>query len=96
MGGNKSNSRSSVDINILDIETLAQEHYREHGTIGLSVEVTIEELDRLHIVLQAPGGGFVDEPPIGEHILKCLVMEEMEVHRKSNSTLVTPTTVRWN
>ena len=100
MGGNKSNSRSSssVDINSLDIETLAQEHDREHGTIGLSVEVTIEELDRLHLVLQAPGGGFVDEPPIaiGEHVLKCLVLEEMEMHRKSNSTLATPVTARWN
>lgn len=99
MGGNKLNSRSSsVDVNSLDIETLAQEHDREHGTIGLSVEVTIEELDRLHLVLQAPGGGFVDEPPIaiGEHVLKCLVLEEMEMHRKSNSTLATPATARWN
>jgi len=99
MGGNKSNSRSnSADINILDIETLAQEHDREHGTIGLTVEVTIEELDRLHLVLQAPGGGFVDEPPIaiGEHVLKCLVLDEMEVHRKSNSTVATPATARWN
>ena len=99
MGGNKSNSRSnSADINILDIEALAQEHDREHGTIGLTVEVTIEELDRLHLVLQAPGGGFVDEPPIaiGEHVLKCLVLDEMEVHRKSNSTVATPATARWN
>lgn len=99
MGDNKSNSRSSsVDVNSLDIETLAQEHEREHGTIGLSVEVTIEELDRLHLVLQAPGGGFVDEPPIaiGEHVLKCLVLEEMAMHRKSNSTLATPATARWN
>jgi len=38
----------------------------------------VEELDRLHLVLQAPSGGLVEEPPIaiGEHIVRCLAMEE--------------------
>lgn len=95
-GGNKSNSRSSG--NNLDSKTIAQEHDREHGTIGLNVELTIEELDRLHLVLQAPSGGLVDEPPIaiGEHVLKCLASEEIESHRNSASTLAAPTTVRWH
>ena len=44
------------------------------------MELTIEELERLLLVLQAPNSGLVDELPvaIGEHILRCLVAEEMK------------------
>jgi len=56
----------------------------------------IEELDRLHLVLQAPSGGSVDEPPvaIGEHILKILAMEEMESRQGKPAN--TPMSHRWN
>jgi hypothetical protein len=99
IGGGGCGGRSSRNaVNNLDISTILQQHQREHGTIGLNVELTIEELDRLHLVLQAPSGGLVDEPPIaiGEHVLKCLALEELEVHRKSKSSLAGPTTIRWN
>jgi TBCC domain-containing protein 1 len=98
-GGGGGGGRSSRNaVNNLDIATILQQHQREHGTIGLNVELTIEELDRLHLVLQAPSGGLVDEPPIaiGEHVLKCLALEELEAHRKSKSPLAGPNTIRWN
>jgi hypothetical protein len=85
--------------NNLDVSDIEERHRREHGNIGLNVELTIEELDRLHLVLQSPSGGIANEPPIaiGEHILKCLAMEELEVHRKSkpSTTSTTPVSRRW-
>jgi hypothetical protein len=100
-GGSGGSSRDRSNRNVvhnIDITTILQQHQREHGTIGLNVELTIEELDRLQLVLQAPSGGLIDEPPvaIGEHVLKCLAMEELEAHRKSKSPLPTPNTIRWH
>lgn len=84
----------------LDASNIEEQQRREHGDIGLNVELTIEELDRLHLVLQSPGGGMVNEPPIaiGEHILKCLALEELDLHRKSSKSTTacpTPLTQRW-
>lgn len=97
-GGGDGGRPNRNAVNNLDIATILQQHQREHGTIGLNVELTVEELDRLHLVLQAPSGGLVDEPPIaiGEHILKCLALEELEAHLKSKSSLTSPTTIRWH
>ena len=79
----------------IDISSIDAQHKQDHGSIGLNIEITIEELDRLHLVLQAPSGGLVDEPPvaIGEHILKCLIEEEMEAHAGKAGN---PTSHRWN
>lgn len=85
-GGGSGSSKHDVHLysgnssSTIDIAHIEQEHLKEHGTIGLNIELTVEELDRLHLVLQAPSGGLVDEPPIaiGEHIVKCLAMEEMD------------------
>mmetsp|Transcript_25995 Transcript_25995/g.46878 ORF Transcript_25995/g.46878 Transcript_25995/m.46878 type:complete len:1240 (-) Transcript_25995:80-3799(-) len=68
----------------IDIQQIEQDHQKEHGDIGLTVELTVEELDRLHLVLQAPSGGLVDDPPIaiGEFIVRCLVSEEMEAAQR--------------
>mmetsp|Transcript_27976 Transcript_27976/g.43990 ORF Transcript_27976/g.43990 Transcript_27976/m.43990 type:complete len:764 (-) Transcript_27976:817-3108(-) len=86
---NKSSSSSSMPVNIaeVDIRRIEQDHVQEHGNIGLHIKLTLEELDRLNLILQAPNGGPVEEPPIaiGEHILKCVAMEEME-SRGSTST----------
>jgi len=64
----------------MDGRLLGRQHEEEHRNIGLNVQLTLEELDRLSLVMQAPSGGPVEEPPIaiGEHILRCLVAEEME------------------
>ena len=97
-GGNSGDRLNRNAVHNADIATILQQHQREHGTIGLNVELTIEELDRLQLVLQAPSGGLIDEPPIaiGEHILKRLALEELEAHRKSKSPLAAPTTIRWH
>jgi len=83
------NSKSSMPVNIadVDIRRIEQDHVQEHGNIGLHIKLTLEELDRLNLIMQAPNGGPVEEPPIaiGEHILKCVAMEEME-SRGSTST----------
>ena len=82
----------------VNLSNVVEQHRREHGNIGLDVELTIEELDRLHLVLQSPSGGMVNEPPIaiGEHVLKCLAIEELESHRKSKLTKSTsPASRRW-
>ncbi|CAB9514354.1 TBCC domain containing 1 [Seminavis robusta] len=45
-------------------------HDEEHGSVGLSVRLTMEDLERLHFLLQPQGGGGIDEPPlrIGEFL----------------------------
>ena len=64
----------------IDIERTVEEHREEHGSLGLTVELTVEELDRLHLVLQAPSGGLVDDLPvaIGEFVLRILAQEEID------------------
>ncbi|KAL7543773.1 hypothetical protein ACHAXR_013086 [Thalassiosira sp. AJA248-18] len=89
----------------IDTTEIEQEYLTEHGNIGLDIELTVEELDRLHLVLQAPSGGLVDDPPvaIGEHILRCLVEEEMEemavaaaVVGEQGTKPSLPNSHRWN
>ena len=41
----------------LDIGQIEQRHKDEHRKVGLNVQLTLEELDRLNLVLQAPSGG---------------------------------------
>lgn len=82
-------TKPSLPVNIgdVDIRRIEQDHLKEHGNIGLHIKLTLEELDRLNLIMQAPNGGPVEEPPIaiGEHILKSVAMEEME-SRGSTST----------
>ena len=70
----------------IDIIRMELGHAREHGNIGMDVELTAGELDRPHLVLQALSGGLVDEPSvavaIGEHILQCLTAEVMKACRE--------------
>ena len=98
-GNSKSNiHRYSGVGSSIDIAAMEQQHTKEHGNIGLTVELTVEELDRLHLVIQAPSGGLVDDPPIaiGEHILRCLIGEELEMAREQGRPNGVPSSHRWN
>ena len=54
-----------------DGEELRHRHEEDHGTAGLDVRLTHDDLERLNLVLQAPAGGLIDEWPlrVGEYIL---------------------------
>lgn len=51
-------------------DDIRRQHDEEHGNVGLSVRLTLEDLERLHFWLQPPSGGGVDDPPlkIGEFL----------------------------
>ena len=69
-----------MTANGLDAATIEARARDEHGAAGQLVELAVEELDRLHLVLQDPSGGLVDDPPvaIGERVVRCLAAEEVE------------------
>lgn len=50
------------------------EHDDEHGNVGLSVRLTMEDLERLHFLLQPQSGGGIEDPPlkIGEFLWSSL------------------------
>ncbi|CAJ1969394.1 unnamed protein product [Cylindrotheca closterium] len=43
-------------------DEIRRQHDEEHGNVGLNVRLTMEDLERLHLWLQSPSGGGVDEP----------------------------------
>lgn len=45
-------------------EDIRRQHEEEHGSVGLNVHLTMDDLERLHFWLQPPSGGGVDDPPI--------------------------------
>ena len=45
-------------------DEIRRQHDEEHGNVGLSVRLTMEDLERLHFLFQPPGGGGIDEPPL--------------------------------
>lgn len=51
-------------------DDLRRQHDDEHGNVGLSVRLSMEDLERLHFWLQPPSGGGVDDSPlkIGEYL----------------------------
>lgn len=55
-------------------DELRRQHDDEHGNVGLSVQLTMEDLERLHLTLQPPQGGGIDDAPlkIGEYIFQSL------------------------
>jgi hypothetical protein len=55
-------------------DELRRHHDDEHGNVGLSVRLSMEDLERLHFWLQPPSGGGVDDPPlkIGEYLWSSL------------------------
>lgn len=67
-------SHSSSTIKKYDVNELRRQHDDEHGIVGLSVRLTMEDLERLDLVLQPLAGGGIDDPPLrmGEFLWKCL------------------------
>jgi TBCC domain-containing protein 1 len=55
-------------------DDIRRQHDDEHGNVGLSIRLTMEDLERLHFWLQPPSGGGVDDPPlkIGEYLWSSL------------------------
>lgn len=55
-------------------DDIRRQHDDEHGNVGLSVRLTMEDLERLHFCLQPPSGGGIDDPPlkIGEYLWSIL------------------------
>ena len=55
-------------------DDIRRKHDEDHGNVGLSVRLTLEDLERLHFWLQPPSGGGVDDPPlkIGEFLWSSL------------------------
>lgn len=55
-------------------EEIRRLHDDEHGSVGLSVRLTMEDMERLNFLLQAQAGGGIDEPPlrIGEFLWSSL------------------------
>ena len=55
-------------------DDIRRQHDDEHGNVGLSVRLTMEDLERLHFLLQPKGGGGMEDPPlrIGEFLWSSL------------------------
>jgi TBCC domain-containing protein 1 len=47
-----------------DVISIQNQHQEEHADTGLHVRLSKDDLDRLHLILQAPLGGFIDDPPL--------------------------------
>jgi TBCC domain-containing protein 1 len=48
----------------MDTEEILRRHEDEHGKYGLDVRMTVDDLERLNLVIQAPSGGIIDDPPL--------------------------------
>jgi len=46
------------------VDEIRRQHDDEHGQVGLNVHLSLEDLERLHLVLQPPQGGGIDDPPL--------------------------------
>lgn len=49
---------------VSDISLAEKWHAEEHGSVGVSVRLTMDDLEKLHFVLQPPSGGGVDAAPL--------------------------------
>lgn len=54
-----SNQHSTTDADIL-----LSRHDEEHVDVGLNIRLTSDDLERLNLVIQAPSGGLIDDPPL--------------------------------
>lgn len=55
---------ASTNNSTVSAATLRRQHDEEHGNVGLGVRLQIEDLERLLLILQAPRGGALDDPPL--------------------------------
>lgn len=53
---------------------IRRQHDDEHGNVGLNVNLTLDDIEKLEFILQAPHGGHIDDPPLklGEYIWNSL------------------------
>lgn len=47
-----------------DLDAILERHDAEHESIGLDVLLGKEDVERLNLILQAPKGGLIDDPPL--------------------------------
>jgi len=59
-------------------DELMRRHEEEHGDLGLNVRMTADDLERLNLVLQAPSGGLIDDPPL--YIADVMPEEDLAVY----------------
>lgn len=77
-GGTVPHRRTSggggMTVTSYSADELRRNHDDEHGNVGMSVHLTVDDLERLHLVLQLPSGGGIDDPPlkIGEYLFRSL------------------------
>ena len=66
--------RTASPYNRYSADDLRRQHDDEHGNVGLSVRLSMDDLERLNFWLQPPSGGGVDDPPlrIGEFLWSSL------------------------
>ena len=71
---NQRNIMGSASYMRYSADDLRRQHDDEHGNVGLSVRLSMEDLERLHFWLQPPSGGGVDDSPlkIGEYLWSSL------------------------
>lgn len=55
-------------------DEIRKHHDEEHGNVGLGVLLSMEDLERLHLIMQPPSGGGIEELPlkIGDFIFRQL------------------------
>jgi hypothetical protein len=59
---------------VADVSVVEKWHAEEHGSVGLGIRLTMDDLEKLHFLLQVPSGGGIDDPPldVGKHLWKLL------------------------
>jgi len=82
-GGGSSSSSSSMAPFIspyatLDADVILRRHEDEHGDMGLNVRMTSDDLERLNLVIHAPSGGPIDDPPL--YISDFMPAEELAIY----------------
>lgn len=57
-----------------DASVIEKWHNEEHGNVGIGMRLTMEDLEKLHFMLQPPSGGGVDDGPldVGRHVWSTL------------------------
>jgi Tubulin binding cofactor C len=49
---------------VTDVSVVEKWHAEEHGSVGLGVRLALDDLEKLHFVLQLPLGAGIDDPPL--------------------------------
>jgi Tubulin binding cofactor C len=70
-------------------DDLRRQHEEEHGQVGLNVQLTVEDLERLNLMLQPPQGGGIDDAPlrVGEFLWSTIYMTSVD-HRPPMATIL--------